>query len=119
MREKRTLWDIQAANHSRALRWHPGGLEEWSPSDWAVALGGECGELLNAVKKLNRLRDKLSHLRNQSSNEGEVIDKIAEECADVFLYLQLLAMRLGIDLEHAIVQKFNAVSEQMDFPERL
>ncbi len=115
----RTLNEIQTINLQRALRWHPKGLGEWSLSDWAVALGGECGKLQDKVKKINRLRDKLEHLRNQSTDECKIIAEIGEECADVFLYLLLFAQRAGIDLEAETVRKFNLVSEQMGFPERL
>jgi NTP pyrophosphatase (non-canonical NTP hydrolase) len=44
---------------------------------------------------------------------------LADELADVFLYLDLLASKCGIDLPAAIVRKFNVVSERQDFPERL
>src|SRR5688572_30875047 len=34
-------------------------LDSWSPSDWVLAFIGEFGEACNAMKKLNRFRDKV------------------------------------------------------------
>lgn len=83
---------------------HP--LEEWSPTDWATAMGGECGEALNLIKKLRR---------------GEVVssDHIAAELADLVTYADLLAARLGIDLGAAVRRKFNEVSGRKGSPIRL
>ena len=47
-------------NLLRAKTWHTNGIEEWSLSDWAVAMVGEAGEACNQIKKFNRLRDKLN-----------------------------------------------------------
>ena len=44
---------------------------------------------------------------------------LANEIADVTLYLDLLADHYGIDVEAAIRRKFNIVSERQGFPERL
>ena len=44
---------------------------------------------------------------------------LAEELADIYLYLDLLATKAGIDLPTMIRAKFNEVSERQDFPERL
>jgi len=74
-------------------------LDSWSPTDWACALGGECGEALNFIKKLRR---------------GEKISTkdIAYELADVIAYADLLAARLDIDLGEAVIEKFNKVSKK-------
>ncbi len=72
--------------------------EDWSLTDWALALVGEAGEVCNEVKKLRR-----------NDNTGSK-EKLAEEIADVFTYLDLLAARAGIDLWPVIVDKFNKVS---------
>jgi len=107
---------IRAMNRARALRWHPNGIEEWSVSDWAVALAGEVGELCNVVKKLNRVRDAII---GNKETEGELRQALWDEMADVYLYLDLLAQRCGVDLPLAIRAKFNAVSVKHGFPERL
>ena len=106
---------------SRSARWHRGGLHGWSVSDWAVAMAGEAGEVCNAVKKLNRIRDEIPNISERAggADANVVIDAIGEEIADTFLYLHLLALRLGIDFEKEVVKKFNSVSEKYGFPERL
>ena len=107
---------ISTLNFSRALRWHPDGLESWSLSDWAVALGGECGELQNVVKKLNRVRDGIT---GNKESEHELKCMLADEIADVFIYLDLFARRAGFNLEDCIRAKFNETSKRVGFPERL
>lgn len=113
---------IARASVSRSTRWHPGGLTDWSPAEWAVAMAGECGEACNAVKKLRRVEDGIAN-KNDPGRElltrPAAIAAIGEELADTFLYMVLLAARLDIDLSAAIVVKFNATSERYGFPERL
>lgn len=91
-----TFDHLRRANVSRCSEvFHP--LEEWSPTDWACAMGGECGEAQNLIKKLRR-------------GEGVPLSDIADELADLIIYADLLAARLGIDLGNAVVFKFNEVS---------
>ena len=111
-----SLRRIRDINLRRAERWHPRGITEWSLSDWGVALAGETGELCNIIKKLNRYRDKLIGNREPIS---ELRAELANEIADVFIYLQILSESERIDLYTAIKAKFNAVSEKHGFPERL
>lgn len=97
-------------------------LNDWTISDWACAMAGEAGEIYNAVKKLNRLRDNLpskNEPERQIDSYEEAVSKIGEEIADTVLYLNLLSIRLGINLENEIKKKFNSVSEKYGFPERL
>lgn len=107
---------LRARNMSRCARWHKGGVDDWSLSDWGVAAAGEMGEALNVIKKLNRARDGMV---GNSANEYELQQQLADEIADTIIYLDLLAARAGINLEEAIVRKFNRVSERNSFPERL
>jgi NTP pyrophosphatase (non-canonical NTP hydrolase) len=44
---------------------------------------------------------------------------LAEEIADTFIYLNLIAAEAGIDMYDAIAQKFNAVSARDGRPQRL
>lgn len=44
------------------------------------------------------------------------MSKLADELADTFIYLDLLASRCGIDLENAVRQKFNAISDRENLP---
>lgn len=116
--EFRDLGEISAINLRRALRWHKGGLEEWTPSDWACAMAGEAGEVCNAVKKLNRIDRGIQQAKGPKTRE-EAIAEIAKEIGDTFIYLDLLAQRLGIDIAQAIADTFNRVSEREGFPERI
>lgn len=54
-----------------------------------LALCGECGELANLVKKLQR----------KDFNIDDKLDDIAEETVDVFIYLMNIAALIGLDME--------------------
>ena len=107
---------VSALNRQRTLRWHSEGLDSWSMADWAVALAGEAGELCNVVKKLNRVRDGL---RGNKETPEELQKELANEAADIYLYLDLFCQSQGIDLPTAIKSKFNEVSTKHNFPEKL
>ena len=107
MPTKLTFDDFRVANVARCIKWHPGGLNSWSPSDWLTAVTGELGELASLLKMRNRERDGLP------GNKFSPTDRqVADELADVLTYLDLLAATLGIDLGQAAAQKFNEVSER-------
>ena len=84
----------------RDLAWgiHEGVVKDWKPSSpedvrfLALALGGECGELANILKKAWRgdfeLKDRWS--------------EVAEELADIRVYLELLARAMGYDLDACV-----------------
>ena len=103
---------LRKANLKRVRMWHLGGVFDWSLSDWGVAAGGEMGEALNCVKKLNRDRDGLV---GNSKNAEQLMEQLGEEIADTIIYLDLLAARAGIDLADAIIDKFNKVSNKNKF----
>ena len=116
-----TFVEVSATNKARCTRWHPGypapDASGWSGADWSNAMQGEAGEAGNVVKKLRRAE---VGLRGVLDGEREVLlGQLAEEIADTFLYLDLLATYYEIDLPSAVVAKFNAVSELQGFPERL
>lgn len=139
------LNEISKINRARAERWHAGG-GEWFASDWSNALGGEAGELQeaviditamrlalllgartgaleNTVKKVRRHETHVDRIATgQSYNTPaleELRQRVKDEIADVFLYLDLLAGHFDLELEDCIFPKFNAVSEIQGFPERL
>lgn len=89
--------DLRKANVERCENSFKHSINDWSPSDWAMATTGELGELCNFLKKRHR---------------GETVNQkdIADELADVCIYLDLLAARLGVDLADAVRSKFNEVS---------
>lgn len=109
-----TFAAFRQANVTRCLRWHPEGIESWSPSDWLTAVAGELGELASLIKMRNRERDGL--VGNKFSPTDQ---QFADELADVLTYLDLLAAVLRIDLGKAAIDKFNAVSERCGFPDRI
>jgi NTP pyrophosphatase (non-canonical NTP hydrolase) len=112
--EALTFDSFRAANVTRCLKWHPAGIESWSPSDWLTDVTGELGELASLLKMRNRERDGLP------GNKFSPTDKqIADELADVFTYLDLLAAALNVDLGKAAAEKFNEVSERVGFPDRI
>lgn len=88
---------------------HP--IDSWSPTDWATAMAGECGEACNEIKKLRRL-DGADKRIDTPFNRQELVKKTAKELADLIIYADLLAARLNIDLGQAVVEKFNEVSEK-------
>jgi NTP pyrophosphatase (non-canonical NTP hydrolase) len=112
-----TFAEVSQVNRERCKRWHEDG-EAWTGADWATALGGETGEALNVVKKIRRVETGLGPGMNDPP-EHELRSMLADELADTFLYLDLLADFYGVDLPAAIVAKFNRVSERQGFPERL
>ncbi len=105
---------FRRANVARCLKWHPAGIESWSPSDWLTAVTGELGELASLLKMRNRERDGLPGNKFSPTQK-----QIADELADVLTYLDLLAEALGVNLGAAAVEKFNEVSERVGFPDRI
>ena len=94
-----TFIDLTIANLERNVEsFHP--IDDWSPTDWACAVAGETGEACNLIKKLKR---------------GEKIDveEIGKELADIVIYTDLLAQRLGLDLGTCVLNKFNEVSDRV------
>ena len=114
-----TFAALMAINVERCQRWHPGFPDDdtWTLSDWSNAMAGEAGEACNVVKKIRRYETGQFGLLDPP--EEDLKPMLAHEIADVLLYAFLLAHKAGIDLEQAVREKFNIVSERQDFPERL
>lgn len=89
---------------------HP--LSSWSLSDWMTATMGELGEAANVLKKLNRVRDGVPG--NKETPE-ELRSMFADELADAFIYLDLLAQAAGIDFPNAIRSKFDRTSQKIGY----
>ncbi len=68
-------------------------------------LAGEVGEACNIVKKIEQARLGLRPTY-------ATVDDLAEELADVIICVDLLAMEFDIDLEKAVVNKFNNYSKR-------
>ena len=56
--------------------------KKWTLPEWGCALSGETGELCNVIKKIHR-----GDFTLKEANEKELI---ADEAADVVIYLDLL-----------------------------
>jgi len=78
----------------------------------ALELGGEVGELLNVVKKMER------EDRGWRGSRAAP-DDFADECADVLICLDKLARRKGVDLADATARKFNATSDKVGLSQKL
>lgn len=98
-----TFERLRTVGYARAIGpfKHDEGLTDWSPAEWSNAMAGECGEACNMTKKM--LRD---------GSENVDMEEMGHEIADVVIYADLLATRLGFKLEDLIVKKFNKVSEE-------
>jgi NTP pyrophosphatase (non-canonical NTP hydrolase) len=72
----------------------------------STELGGEVGEALNIVKKLERQRLGLAGSR-------ATVADLADELGDVIIAADLLAMRYCINLDAAIRSKFNETSRNL------
>lgn len=91
-------------------------LDDWSLSDWMTAVVGELGEAANVLKKLNRVRDGIPG--NKETPE-QLKQMLADEIADTFIYLDLLAFAAGFNLEDIAVSKFNRTSAKIGCSIRL
>lgn len=68
-----------------------------SPKNLSMALSVEVSELVEVFQWLTE--------EQSSSLEGEVLSEVAEEIADIQIYLTRLADQLGIDIEDAVSKK--------------
>lgn len=75
-------------------------------------LAGEVGEACNVIKKLERER-----LGIRGSRDG--VGHLAEELADIIICVDLIGMFYGIDLDEAVINKFNATSEKIGLKTRM
>jgi len=89
---------------------HP--ISGWTLSDWMTATAGELGEAANVIKKLNRVRDGIP---GNDKTEEELRAQLADEIADTYTYLDLLAQAAGISLQEAVISKFRRVSEKIGY----
>lgn len=105
-----TFDDLALANRVRQAEWPNShkidGLYR------AVELGGENGELLNVVKKLERER-----LGIPGSRATE--DQLKKELGDVVICASLLAIHYGVDLATCVAYAFNLTSEQIGLTTRI
>ncbi len=101
--------ELREANSRRHQEW--AGSTPISLSFRGLELGGEAGEVLNEVKKLERGRMGIAGGKTD-------LDGLKEELADVMICVDLIAMDLGIDLSEAVEKKFNRTSEKFGLETR-
>ena len=100
-----TFGRLRAANVGRCNNsFEP--IESWSEGDWGLAMAGEAGETCNLLKKRRR-------------GEDIPLEDVADEIADMVIYADLLAARMGINLEEAVIRKYNTVSDRVGSDFRL
>lgn len=91
---------------------------EWDKDDSITAayrgneLAGEVGEACNIIKKLERERMGIRGSR------ASVAD-LSDELADIVICADLIALHYGINLDLAVVRKFNATSEKVGLRTRI
>lgn len=95
---------LREANAARQKVWDP--QNQITPLYRAVEMGGEAGEALNVVKKLERERLGINGSRTTPT-------ELAKELADVVICCDLIALDYGINLEKAIQEKFNETSAKV------
>lgn len=109
--------ELRAVNETRVKRWHGDqGVFDWSVMEWACAMTGEAGEAANVAKKIKRLDTGMAR---KNYDREKLVQALGDEIADTIIYLDLLAMREGIDVAEAVRRKYNQSSELYSFPERL
>lgn len=91
---------LREANIARATEWQGDKVDA---SFRGNELGGEVGEALNVIKKLERQRLGIKGSRDS-------VEHLAEELADVIICTDLIAMMYDINLNKAVAEKFNMTS---------
>lgn len=108
-----TFKQLKKSNTKRCEKhFHP--INEWSETDWACALAGEIGELCNFIKKRKRARDSANHFGVMSNPKLPHLEDCKKEIGDIAMYLDLIATRLGLNLEDCVREKFNEVSGRVN-----
>jgi NTP pyrophosphatase (non-canonical NTP hydrolase) len=96
---------LRKANIERLKEIHRATLD-WTIGDWGCAAAGEMGELCNFLKKVRR-------------GEEIACRDVADEIADVIVYLDIIAHQFNIDLGGAVRTKFNATSDKYGSPTKI
>lgn len=104
-RNRRRCEDADGFNHK---------LSSWSLSDWMTATTVELGEVANIIKKLNRVRDGIP---GNTETPEQLRASLADELADVAIYLDLMAQAAGFDLETIREAKFSRISHKIGYVE--
>lgn len=122
------LAELRLANLARAKEWNPTGKDLGGPFA-ACELAGEVGEAIEAMSAALGLTLATGAICNASKKAERARVGIAggtdpkidlgRELADVVICADLIAMRLGVDLGTAVVEKFNLTSRERGFRTRM
>lgn len=94
---------LQVANALRQAEWDPNSAIDLSYR--GTELGGEVGEALNLIKKLERERLGIRGSRT-------TVQDLADELADVIICVSLIANHCKFNLGDAVRNKFNATTKK-------
>lgn len=103
-----TFNEFARTNASRAAVWHGPDSVPWTGADWGNAMGGECGEAQNVIKKLRRVETAV--VGQVDPPPSDLVRKLGDELADTITYAFLVADHYGINVAEALCRKFNAIS---------
>jgi NTP pyrophosphatase (non-canonical NTP hydrolase) len=106
-KERNILGDLRRLNPERCKAFGH-AVTDMPITFWTTAVAGEAGELCNWVKKMER-----------GDNIPAIKHEIAMEAADIVIYLDMLCFHQSIDLQGAIIKKFNEVSDRANSPIKL
>jgi NTP pyrophosphatase (non-canonical NTP hydrolase) len=104
------LSELRRVNGERWLAWAEGAAPD--PLYMANEFGGEAGEVLNVVKKLER------EARGWRGSR-DTVEHLGEEIGDCIICLDSLARAYGLDLTEVTAAKFNKTSDANGFPHRI
>ncbi len=99
-------FNLRDANIARQAEWP--NSEKLSLEFKGLELAGEVGEACNIIKKI--VRENLG-IPGTRATRGD----LAAELADVVICSDLVAAAAGIDLNQAVIEKFNQVSRERGF----
>ncbi|TWD54508.1 MazG-like nucleotide pyrophosphohydrolase family protein [Agrobacterium vitis] len=105
-----TFRNLAAAHAARQAEWCPDQMPDLSFR--GNELAGEVGEACNIIKKLER--ERLGWRGSRATFE-----QLADELADVIHTTTLVAYTAHIDLEQAVIRKFNATSDANELTTKL
>ncbi len=94
--------------HGQPAHSQPDG-GDWDLPMWTTAVTGELGEFANMLKKFVRGDLTFEEFQEQGG----------KELADVMIYLDILAFRMGINLGSAVKDKWNETSRKIGIDLRL
>lgn len=113
-----TFDQFRKVNVARCIDGFKRQINDWTPTDWATAMAGECGEACNIIKKMRRLANVPEDVTGLTLADqykySQLELELADELSDLVTYVDLLAARFQIKLSKAVVSKFNEVSDRVN-----